>query len=159
VVKHFRGIQMGKIIGYAVESGLEGGFLVHASPSVWVTCLESTVRYETAALAWASAKRRGSALASAIAVIEHDDGSLSWEPIPDPSKASGGDWIVWFELKPGARRLYVVKTGKRIAASNQPGDAKGYKTRGAAEKIAEKLSLGGSPSGVQHITAEIVPIK
>ncbi len=150
---------MGRIIGYAVESDLEGGFLVHASPSVWVTCLESAVRYETAALAWASAKRRGSSLASAIAVIEHDDGSLSWEPIPDPSKASGGDWLVWFELKPGARRLYVVKTGERIAASNDLGDAKGYKTMEAAKEVAEKLSLGGSPSGVQQITADIVPIR
>jgi hypothetical protein len=84
---------------------------------------------------------------------------LSWEPIPDPSKASGGDWIVWVELKPGARRLYVVKTGRRIAASNHPGEAKGYKTREAAEKVAEKSSLGGSPSEVQQITADIVPIR
>ena len=150
---------MGKIIGYAVESSLEGGFLVHASPSVWVTCLESRVRYETAAQAWASAKRRGSALAFAIAVIEHDNGLLSWEPVPDPSKASGGDWIVWFELKPGTIRLYVVKTGKRMAASNQPSDAKGYKTKLSAEKVAEKLSLGGTPSGIQQITADIVSIR
>ncbi len=150
---------MGKIIGYAVESGLEGGFLVQASPSVWVTCLENTVRYETAAQAWASAKRRGSALASAIAVIEHEDGSLSWEPVPDASKASGGNWIVWFELKPGAKRLYVVKTGKRLAASNHPGDAKGYKTKRSAEQVAEELSLRGNPSGIQQITADVVSIR
>lgn len=141
------------VIGYAVESDLEGGFLVNAAPSVWATCLESAVRYETPSQAWTSAKRRASALASAIAVIREGDGSLSWEPVADPSKATEGDWIVWFELKPGGGRLYVVKNGKGVAASTRRVDAKGYKNKLAAERVAKQLADGGA-AGVEQIMAD-----
>ncbi|WP_341524395.1 hypothetical protein AABC73_29140 (plasmid) [Pseudomonas sp. G.S.17] len=144
--------QAAEVIGYAVESDLEGGFLVHAAPSVWACCLESAVLYETPSQAWASAKRRGSALAEAIAVVREHDGSLSWSPVADPSKATEGDWIVWFELKSGGRRLYVVKNGKSVTGSAQRTDAKGYKNKLTAEKVAQALA-DGTAAGVEQVTA------
>ncbi|NWD57167.1 hypothetical protein HX878_20765 [Pseudomonas veronii] len=141
-----------EVIGYAVESDLEGGFLVNAAPSVWAICLESAVRYETPSQAWASAKRRGSALAEAIAVVREGDGSLSWEPVADPSKSTEGDWIVWFDSKSGGGRLYVVKNGKRGTASSRRTDAKGYKNKLAAEKVAQQFA-DGVAAGIEQVTA------
>lgn len=137
-----------EVIGYAVESGQECGFLVNAAPSVWAICLESAVRYDTPSQAWASAKRRGSALAEAVAVVREGDGSLSWEPVADPSKATEGDWIVWFESE--GRRFYVVKS--RTASSKRT-DAKGYKNKLAAEKVAQKFA-DGRAAGIEQVTAK-----
>lgn len=149
---------MAKVIGYGVESDMEGGFLAEPSPSVWVCSLESAIRYETPAQAWASAKRRPSAFASAIAITQDEDGTLSWESVPDPAKASGGDWIVWFEPKPGARRMFVMKNGKQIVASSRRSDAKGYKMKSAAEKLASQMTEKGAVAGVEQLTAQVIAI-
>ncbi|SDJ08041.1 hypothetical protein SAMN05216588_1483 [Pseudomonas flavescens] len=150
---------MGTVIGYGVESEMEGGFLIAEKPSVWGFSLESAARYDTPGEAWTAANRRQSALAVAIEIILEDDGEICWEPLPKPEKAKGGQWIVWMETTPGGRRMYVMKTGRSITLSNARSDAKGYKLKAAAEKLAAKLAEEGSATGVQQLTAEITPIR
>jgi len=75
-----------EVIGYAVESELEEGFLIHTTPSVWLFDLESAVLYGTPSQAWTSAKRRYRAVARAVEVVREADGSLSWMPVADPAK-------------------------------------------------------------------------
>jgi|GEM_PF-3095736 len=142
-----------KVIGYAVESEHEEGFLVHASPSVWHFDIESAVLYETPAQAWASAKRRRSMRACAVEVVREGDGSLSWEPVADPATATEGDWVIWFELKTGSQRLYLVKTGKRMIASDRRTDAKRYKTKQAAEMVVRKF-IECTAAGVEQLTVD-----
>lgn len=151
VIEGGKQLKTTEVIGYAVESDMESGFLVHAAPSVWAMCLESAVLYETPKQAWASAKRRGSAMAEAIAVIREGDGSLSWQPVADPSKAIAGDWIVWLQSEPDGSRLYVVKNGKRATVSTQPTNAKGYKNKLAAEKVAQGF-VSAVATGVEQVT-------
>jgi hypothetical protein len=146
-------VKAAEVIGYAVESELEEGFLVHASPSVWHFDLASAVLYETPNQAWASAKRRSSALAKAVEVVREPDGSLSWKPAADPAKATEGDWVVWFELIPGGDRMYVVKNGKRVIASKHLADAKGYKTKLAAEMAVPKFAT--EKAGVEQLKADL----
>lgn len=150
---------MKRIVGYGVESEFEGGLLVATSPSIWVSCIESAIRYETPALAWAAANRRHQALASAIEIIEEEDGSLSWTPLPNPQKAVGGNWVVWLQLNPPTGpRLFVMKAGARLATSSSIRDAKGYKLKSAAEKLANKLSKNGRLAGFEQITALVIPL-
>lgn len=150
---------MGKVIGYGVESGLEGGFLVDVSPSHWVYCLEAAIRYETQSQAWAAANRRQHALAAAIEIIQEEDGSLAWEPLPLPSKATSGSWVISVQLKPEARIMYVVNGGKRVKLSSERIDAKGYKLQSAAEKLARDLTEKGMLAKAEQITAEVIPIR
>jgi len=148
---------MKRIVGYGVVSECKGGLLVGTSPSVWILCIESAIRYETPALAWAAANRRHQAQACAVEIIE-DDGTLSWEPLPAQNKTVGGDWVVWFHLTSTAPRLFVMKSGIPMIASRSRSDAKGYKQKSAAEKLATKLSKDGTHAGVEQITAQIIPL-
>jgi hypothetical protein len=148
-------VKAAEVIGYAVESELEEGFLVHASPSVWHFDLASAVLYETPNQAWASAKRRSSALAKAVEVAREPNGSLSWKDVADPAKATENDWIVWFEPKIGSKRMYLVKSGKPMRASTRRTDAKGYKTKQAAEMVARKFD--GISAGVEQLEVESPP--
>lgn len=150
---------MKRVIGYAVESDFESGFLVEASPSIWHYSLEAAIRYETPAQAWAAANRRQHALTTAIKIIQEDDGSLIWEPLTRPNKAEGGSWVVSVQLKPEARAMYVVSGGKRVKLSTEKIDAKGYKLQSAAEKLANDLTKNGMVAKAEQLTAEVLPIR
>lgn len=75
-------------IGYAVYSKIAGGYLVTASPSNYLWDPAAALVYETAAKAWASAKRRGPGYAIAVAIIQDESGKLQHEELPIPMKAA-----------------------------------------------------------------------
>lgn len=132
---------MSERIGYAVYSEIEAGYLVTASPSNYLWDPAAAIIYETAAKAWASAKRRGAGYAIAVAINRNENGNFEHEQIPPPMKAPPGSWIVKIEdhgLPTGP--LYITSLSKdgKPRASSEIHEARGFDHEQATE-VASRM--------------------
>lgn len=132
---------MSELIGYAVYSEIEGGYLVTESPSNYLWDPAAAIVYETAAKAWASAKRRGAGYAIAVAINRNANGYLQHEQISPPMKAPPGSWIVKIEghgLPTGP--LYIASLTKdgKFRASSEIHEARGFDHEQATE-VASRM--------------------
>ncbi|QXB30912.1 hypothetical protein I6L35_07100 [Aeromonas sp. FDAARGOS 1405] len=144
---------MSEVLGYAVYSEIENGFLVEASPSFYHWDPASAIMYANPDDAWASASRRGNGLAEAVVIYRNVDGSLSFDAIERAGKAPIGSWIVTVKLDISPKvPHYVTSAGKKIKLSSKEVDAKGYHTKAKADQIAITLNK------VEGITASVYEV-
>lgn len=131
---------MSERIGYAVYSEIEGEYLVTESPSNYHWDPAAALMYETAAKAWASAKRRGPGYAIAVAINRDEDGSLHHEELSPPMKAVSGSWIVRIEdagLPIGPLYIASLSRDGKSRASTEIYDARGFSHQQAVELAAK----------------------
>ena len=135
-------------IGYAVYSEFESGYLVNASPSIYLWDPTAALLYDTEAKAWASAKRRDSGYAVAVAIVRHEDGSLLHEELSIPMRAKPGSWIVSLVRSASLNQPLFITTvnrdGKGYKLSTERHDARGFSLEQAQEQVAkfpDKLDL------------------
>lgn len=145
---------MAERIGYAVYSEIEGGYLSTASPSNYLWDPSAAMMYETAAKAWASANRRGSKYAVAVAIVRDESGKLQHEELPFPMKAAPGSWIVRIEdtgLPMGP--LYVTSLSRdgKTRASTEIRDARGFSHEQAFELAAHLQSKPHRTAKVEQV--------
>ncbi|MCS3793792.1 hypothetical protein [Aeromonas hydrophila] len=146
---------MAERIGYAVYSEIEGGYLATASPSNYLWDPSAAMMYETAAKAWASANRRGSKYAVAVAIVRDESGKLQHEELPFPMKAAPGSWIVRIEdtgLPMGP--LYVTSLSRdgKTRASTEICDARGFSHEQALELAAQLQSMPNRTAKVEQVS-------
>ncbi|GAA4493528.1 hypothetical protein [Pseudaeromonas paramecii] len=143
---------MAERIGYAVYSEFERGYLVNTSPSIYLWDPSAAILYETPAKAWASANRRESGYAVAVAIVREGDGSLQHEELAIPMRAKPGTWIVTLLSPTSFKQPHYITTVNR--------DGKGYKlsiarhdARGFSHEQAKELAA--SLQGKKGINASI----
>ncbi len=130
---------MSKRIGYAVYSEIECGYLVTASPSNYFWDPATALMYETEIKAWASANRRGSGYAVAVAIVLDENGSLHHEELPIPMKAAPDSWIVRIKdegLLIGPFYISSLSRDGKSRASTEIRDARGFSHEKAVELAA-----------------------
>lgn len=144
---------MSEILGYAVYSEIENGFLVEASPSFYHWDPASAIMYDSPNDAWASASKRGHGLAEAVVIYRNNDGSLSFDTVERASKATIGSWIITVKLDISPKvSHYVTSAGKKIKLSSKEVDAKGYHKKAKADQIATTLNkVTGITASVHEI--------